>query len=102
MDELLNKLIEVDKSARRRVTAAKKGKSAALEALEAKKEELRKVNEEKYSQQIEKENAKQTLALEKSSKEIEKNYRETVDALKKIYEEKCGEWVNDIVAEVTK
>ena len=102
MDELLNKLIEVDKSARKRVSAAKKEKSAALEAIERKKEELRKVNEEKYLKQLEKENAKQNAVLESSSKEIESNCLKTIETLKSIYEEKCDGWVNDIVSQVTK
>lgn len=102
MDELLNKLIEVDKSARKRVSKAKKEKSQALGALESKKEELKKQGEAKFTKAIEEEKSRQAGILENAEKQIEGNCESTVNKLEVLYKEKGDEWVSSIFADVIK
>lgn len=102
MDELLNKLIEVDKSARKRVSKAKKEKSQALTALESKKEELKKEGEEKFKKAIDLERERQKTVLENAAEQIDENRRSTIAALNSLYEKKGDEWVASIVADVIK
>lgn len=101
MDELLNKLIEIDKQARGRVEAAEQAKAQLFEELEAKKQKLIKKADEEYSESLEKERAVQSQKLEKEKARIEQSCREGFEALSRLYDEKCDEWVTQIVKNVT-
>lgn len=98
MDELINKLIEIDKNARARVARAEKSMTDAVEELEKTKEKLREENEKRFLEELEKEKAKQSRLLEQAQKQIEQAHKQTVEQLNSLYEEKCDEWVSAVVA----
>lgn len=96
MDELLKKLIEVDRLARLSVENAEKARTDALSELEDKKLNLKKKKEAECSQTLEAERQKQGENLSEAQKDIADSCRRKIDALNARCEEKLGEWTETI------
>ena len=100
VDELINRLIEVDKQARARVDEAKNNRAKAVEELDSRKQKLKKENEQSFKAFVEnkKTELNETLATAKS--EIEQKEQSVISELDRVFAEKCDEWVDSIVATV--
>lgn len=100
MEQLIGRLIEIDKQARARVSKAKKERAKALETVD----ERRKETEQAYQADLETlieteekhaENAKAAALLE-----IEQSKRTLIAGLDSLYQERSDEWVDTIVERV--
>ncbi|MGN0468997.1 MAG: hypothetical protein ACI4GY_09760 [Acutalibacteraceae bacterium] len=101
MEELLGKLIEVDKNARKRVAKAKKANARVLEELESKKQELKASGEEKFSKELEKEKENQSEILKEASERIDADCRKTVSQMDNLFAAEGEKWIQKIVSAVT-
>ncbi|MGN1417798.1 MAG: hypothetical protein ACI4W6_00545 [Acutalibacteraceae bacterium] len=101
MEELLGKLIEIDKNARKRVAKAKKANTRVLEEIENKKQELKAGGEEKFSKELEKEKEKQSAILKDASKKIDADCRKTVSQMDNLFATEGEKWIQKIVSAVT-
>lgn len=97
MEELLNKLIEVDKNARKRVSKAKKANAAAMEELESKKVQLKSAGEEKFAKELESERQKQSQLLKEASERIDGDCREAMQKMDALYAAQSDAWIDSIV-----
>lgn len=97
MEELLNKLIEVDKNARKRVSKAKKANAAAMEELETKKARLKSDSEEKFAKELENERQKQSLLLKEASEKIDNDCRATIEKMENLCSAQSTAWIDSIV-----
>lgn len=100
VDELINRLIEVDRQARERVDEAKSKRAKAVEELDSKKQQLKEENEQSFKAFVESKKAQCNEVLAKAKSEIEEKEQAVVANLDRIYAEKCDEWVDLIVARV--
>ena len=100
MEDLLNKLIEVDRNARDRVAKANEASAKALEEFDKKKQKLKEENELKFTSLLEKERKKQKLSLEKVEKDIEQTRNRLIDRFNELYEKNGDRWVDEIVENV--
>ena len=96
MEELLNKLIELDRQARARIEEAENARSLLLEEIEKKKKKLVEKNEADFQQALEKEKEKQAEILSREKAVIEKNLNEGIETLRLKSEENSGRWVDMI------
>ena len=100
MDELINRLIEVDKQARARVDEAKNQRARAVEELDGIKQKLKEENEQSFKEFVENKKAECKETLAKATLEIEEKEKSVIENLDRVFSEKCDEWVDSIVARV--
>lgn len=100
MEELLNKLIEIDRQARASVEQAQQARSRLLDEIEKKKKKLVEKSEAAFHQSLESEKEKQAELLKNEKAQIEKNCAEGIERLKALSEEKSDEWVELIVSSI--
>ncbi|MGN1194370.1 MAG: hypothetical protein ACI4SB_02705 [Acutalibacteraceae bacterium] len=97
MEELLNKLIEIDRQARTRIEQAQQARNQLLDEIDRKKKKLIEKSEAVFNQSLESEKEKQAEFLKNEKAEIEKNCTAGIEKLKALSEEKSDEWVDMIV-----
>ncbi|MGN1443869.1 MAG: hypothetical protein ACI4XE_08465 [Acutalibacteraceae bacterium] len=97
MEELLNKLIEIDRQARIRVEEAEKTRSQLLDEIEKKKKKLVEKSETVFYESLEKEKNKQAQILSEQRAVIEKNLNDGIETLKLKNEKNSDRWVDMIV-----
>lgn len=100
MDDLLNRLIEVDKAARAMVKSANDANTAVLKEVEQRKKTLKAENEEKLTAKLRSEREKQDAALQKVKTTIETRTAQLIDRFDSMYAQKGDEWVEKIVNNV--
>lgn len=100
MDDLIKKLIEVDKTARKSVENAAASRVAAVKELDEKKQKLREDNDREFLLQSEKMKKEALLELEKAEKAIAEKENTVAAGLSAVYKENCDRWVNDAVKNI--
>lgn len=101
MDELIKKLIEVDKTARKSVENAAQSRVDAVRELDEKKRQLQKDNEQEFAEKSEKMKNDALSELEKAEKAIAKKEKAVAARLTRVFEESCEQWVSEAVAGIT-
>lgn len=97
MDDLIKKLIEVDKTARKSVENAAASRVAAVKELDEKKQKLREDNDREFLLQAEKMKEEASLELEKAEKAIAEKENTVAAGLSAVYRENCDRWVENAV-----
>lgn len=100
MDEMIKKLISIDKQARVRVSKAKKERAGVVDELDKFKAELEAKNELEFKNFVESQNLKSEKELADARAEIEQRKNMAISKLNDVYAEKCDEWVDNIVRSV--
>ncbi|MCM1365011.1 MAG: hypothetical protein NC122_07660 [Faecalibacterium sp.] len=100
MENIIKRLIDIDKNARTLVKNANESSTAAIEEIEKKKQKLRDENEVKFASMLEQEKAKQKATLERVEKEIEQTGLRHIDEFNSLYKEKGAQWISSIVENV--
>lgn len=101
MEDLLNKLIEVDRNARAQIAQAKEASAKAIEEFDRKKQKLKEENESKFTALLEQERKKQQAALEEVEKSIEETRSRLLERLDELYQANADRWVGEIVKNAT-
>ena len=100
MEQLIGRLIEIDKQARARVSKAKKERAKALETVDERRKEL----EQSYSRELDAliaaEQKRAEEAKAEALSEIEESKRSLVAGLDALCSERADAWVDAIVARV--
>ncbi len=102
MDDLIKKLIEVDKSARKSVENAGASRVAAVQELDERKQTLRRENESEFLSQSEKMKEEAQLELEMAEKAVAEKERAVEAELSSVYEKNCDRWVKEAVSSIIK
>ena len=92
MEELLNKLIEIDRQARIRVEEAEKARSQLFDEIEKKKKKLIEKSEANFKESLKKEEDKQA--------EIEKKLNDGIETLRLKSEKNSDRWVDRIIKNI--
>lgn len=100
MDDLIKKLIEVDRTARKSVENAAGARVAAVRELDEKKQKLREENDREFLEQSEKMKKAALSELEETEKTIAEKEKEVVARLSAVFEENCDRWVNEAVENI--
>lgn len=100
MDDLIKKLIEVDRTARKSVENAAGARVAAVRELDEKKQKLREENDREFLEQSEKMKKAALSELEGTEKTIAEKEKEVVARLSAVFEENCDRWVNEAVENI--
>lgn len=100
LEELLNKLIEIDRQARTRVEQAQQARNQLLDEIDKKKKKLVEKSEAAFHQSLESEKEKQAELLKNEKAEIERTCTAGIERLKALNEEKSDEWVDMIVSSI--
>lgn len=98
MDELIKKLIEVDKAARKSVENAAQSRLDAVRELDERKQKLREENEREFLEISEKMKNDAFSELERAEKSIAEKEAAVAAHLTKAFEENSEKWVSDAVA----
>lgn len=101
MDELIKKLIEVDKTARKSVENAAQSRVDAVRELDEKKQQLQRENEHEFAEKAEKMKSDAASELEKAEKTIAEKEKAVAERLTKVFEECCEQWVDEAVEGIT-
>lgn len=97
MENIIQKLVEIDRECVKRVEAAKAKKYDAKTAMSGKRSEIYEEFILEQKQQIEKHKAE---LLEKNSQDVknqEKEYFETMNKMETLYQDNKEKWINEIV-----
>ncbi|MCM1545097.1 MAG: hypothetical protein NC110_07360 [Ruminococcus sp.] len=97
MEDILKKLIDIDKNARTLVKSANEESVKAIDELNSKKQKLKEENEVKFASMLEQEKAKQKVSVESAAKKIEQTKNEVIEKFNALYDEKGEQWVSRIV-----
>lgn len=100
MDDLIKKLIEVDKTARKSVENAAASRVAAVKELDEKKQQLREENDREFLMESDKMKKEASLELERAEKAIAEKENAVAAGLSAVYKENCDRWVNDAVKSI--
>ncbi len=100
MDDLIKKLIEVDRTARKSVENAAGARVAAVRELDEKKQKLREENDREFLEQSEIMKKAALSELEETEKTITEKEKEVVARLSAVFEENCDRWVNEAVENI--
>lgn len=101
MEEVISKLIEVDKAARKRVSKAKKQSLKAGELLEEKKLSLAEENENKFKASLESIRHGQEEIIQKQKELIEADTQTKLEKLEQKYNENKDNWIQTIYNSIT-
>ena len=97
MTDLLQKIIEVDKAARKRLEDAQNERAAAYAAVEAKKQDLIREEKQKAQKKTEKIGDEHKAAREKQLADVREQNKIILERMNSLYAEKKEEWVSQIV-----
>lgn len=100
MDDLIKKLIEVDRTARKSVENAAGMRVAAVKELDEKKQRLREENNSEFLEQSEKMKKAALLELQETEKTIAEKEKAAVERLSAVFEKNCDRWVNEAVENI--
>lgn len=100
MEELLNKLIEIDRQARIRVEEAEKARSQLFDEIEKKKKKLIEKSEANFKESLKKEEDKQAEILSEEKAEIEKKLNDGIETLRLKSENNSDRWVDRIIKNI--
>lgn len=100
MDDLIKKLIEVDRAARKSVENAAQARVAAVRELDEKKQMLKEKNNREFLRQSEEMKKAALSEFEKTEKVIAEKEKAVVERLSAVFEENCDRWVNEAVENI--
>ena len=102
MEQLIQRLIEVDKEARERVAKAKKERAGALDTIEAKRNEIEAQNDFAFEKLIAEEKARSEQLKSAAKGEIEAKKQTVLKHLDDLFEQNEEAWIEKLVASVLK
>lgn len=97
MEDIIQRLVAIDRECASRVEAAKAKKLDAQTNMNEKKKEIYATFIEQQEQEVKKHKTALMTKNEEVSKEQEKYYHETISKLDSLYQEHKDKWVQDIV-----
>lgn len=97
MDNVIQRLVEVDRQCVERVEAAKAKKLNAQANMNQKRKEIYDSFVSKQTQKIEEHKAQLQDKNQADAKQLEQNYQETLLKLENLYNQNKERWVSDIV-----
>lgn len=103
MEEIIKKLIEVDKSARERVEKAQAKKADVVGEIDSKRSEMKKSTEEAFalrSQQI-RQQAYEQFEKQYSQDKVDQARQEAIRELENSYSQNREKWVREIFERIT-
>lgn len=98
MEQLIDRLIQIDKEARVRVSKAKKERVKALETVDKQRKALERDYQNKLDALIAEEQQQSEKAKSAALSEIEKSKQSLIDGLDALYRTHEEAWVRQIVA----
>ena len=98
MEQLIDRLIQIDKEARVRVSKAKKERVKALETVDKQRKALERDYQNKLDALIAEEQQQSEKAKSAALSEIEKSKQSLIDGLDALYRVHEEAWVRQIVA----
>lgn len=104
MEDIIKKLLEVDKNARMKVADAKAKKADVMSEIEAKRAEMKKSSEQEFatrSQQI-RQQAYEEFEKEYSQQKVDEKRKKATDELQELYNKNRDRWVREIFERITK
>ena len=103
MQEIINKLIMVDKSARKKVEQAAARKADVINEIDKKRNEIKKRTQEEFLRisAENKQKAEQDFLGKYSDEKVDFYNKETLKQLDKYYEENRDRWVEEIFSSIT-
>ena len=100
MEQLIDRLIQIDKEARVRVSKAKKERVKALETVDEQRKALEREYQDKLNELIAVEQQQAEQAKTAALSEIEKSKQSLINGLDALYRTHEAEWVQQIVLRV--
>ena len=100
MEQLIDRLIQVDKEARVLVSKAKKARVKALETVDASRKQMEIDYQNELDALIEAEQSSALQAKESAMQMIEESKQSLIDGLDALYRENAELWVDRIVSRV--
>ena len=100
MEQLIDRLIQVDKEARVLVSKAKKARVKALETVDASRKQMEIDYQNELDALIEAEQSSALQAKESAMQMIEESKQSLIDGLDALYRENAALWVDRIVSRV--
>ena len=100
MEQLIDRLIQVDKEARVLVSKAKKARVKALETVDASRKQMEIDYQNELDALIEAEQSSALKAKESAMQMIEESKQSLIDGLDALYRENAELWVDRIVSRV--
>ncbi len=97
MDDVIQRLVEVDRQCVERVEAAKAKKLNAQANMNEKRKEIYDSFVSKQNEKIEEHKAQLQDKNQADAKQLEQNYQETLLKLENLYNQNKELWVSDIV-----
>lgn len=101
MQDMVERIVEMDKRARELTDEAKKLKVGSEDRLKAKKQELRRGYQDRANERVELIKKAEVKTAEAELKAILERQKQVQQQLDDLYAEKGDEWVAGIVARVT-
>lgn len=104
MEDIIQKLLEVDKSARLKVAEAQAKKADVVSEIESRRAEMKTLSEESFtlrSQQI-RQQAYEKFEKEYSQKKVDERRKKAIDELEELYCANRDRWVQEIFERITK
>ena len=101
MDDVINRLIELDKQARKRVSKAKRASVKSVAGLDEKRAEIVERDEKIFAEKISALRAGQQALIDEKAKAIALENEAALKALDAKFEAHGEEWVSRIVEEIT-
>ena len=102
MDDVIQRLVDVDRECVKRVEAAKAKKLDAQTNMNAQRQEIYDSFVKEQNQQIEKHKEELMDKNKADAKQLEQNYQETLAKIEKLYNENKDRWVDEIVTRCLK
>ena len=96
MDEVINKLIEIDREARKRVSKAKRSQLKGVASLDSKREEILRRNEEEFNKKIAELKKNRETIFNERRERISSEGRKKIADLEFLAEKSTDEWINKI------
>lgn len=97
MDDVIQRLVEVDRQCVERVEAAKAKKLNAQANMNEKRKEIYDSFVSKQNEKIEEHKAQLQDKNQADAKQLEQNYQETLLKLENLYNQNKEHWISDIV-----
>ncbi len=102
MEKILQKIIEVDRNSREKVSVQKERLAMIEEEIASEKIGIDNHLKQIAENEIEKEKNELEAKKQAEIERIDETFKETENSLRALYNEACDKWVNDIFESVTK
>ena len=100
MENTLRRIVDADRASRLSVEKARERRENLTEELPRRKKKIDAAHKKNAEDAVKKAREKAELKVNRASLKLESQTKQRSDTLKKIYDENCDKWVEDIVKAV--